>query len=270
MNLDVDAVTEIVRAAGATIERIRGEGFEVEDKGVDDPVTRADRAADQILKRSLLDLHPCGWLSEESTDDAARLDERFVWVVDPLDGTKEFVMGLPEYSVSVALVENGSVVLGVVHNPVTAETFVAQRGAGAHRIDRAGDRARIRVAEGDLLLASRSELRHGEFDPFEQDWQIEPCGSIAYKLARIAAGEAAATFSRGPKWEWDVCAGALIVAESGGTAHSVLGETLRFNQAFPKVKGILAGASQAAARALATISAMPPSERMEAEFPSTS
>lgn len=267
MNLEIDAVTEIVRAAGAAIEKIRAQGFEVEDKGKDDPVTRADRAADEILKGGLLDLYPCGWLSEESADDPTRLDETFVWIVDPLDGTKEFVLGIPEYSVSVSLVNNGSAVVGVVHNPVTGETFVAQRGTGAHRLDAAGEQTPLRVAEGNLLLASRSELRYGEFDPFQAGWRIEACGSIAYKLGRVAAGEAAATFSRGPKWEWDVCAGSLLIAEAGGSASSVLGSTLRFNQPFPKVKGILAGAPHAAERALTTISSIPPSARMEAEFP---
>ncbi len=267
MDLKIEAVTEIAIAAGKIIQRVRADGFEVEHKGIDDPVTRADRAADELLHNELLALFPCGWLSEETADSPDRMDERYLWVVDPLDGTKEFIGGIPEYAVAVALVEDGSPRLGVVHNPVTGETFWAERGRGAFRATSHQTGESIRVAEGNLLFASRSELRYGEFDPFVDAWEVEACGSIAYKLARIAGGDAAATFSRGPKWEWDVCAGSFLIQEAGGHAADLLGGSLLFNKPFPKVKGILAGAPDACQRAFTQIKILPPSDRMEAEFP---
>jgi len=97
---------------------------------------------------------------------------------------------------------------------------------------------------------------------FVDDWQVEHVGSIAYKLGLVAAGQGAVTLSRGPKWEWDVCAGALLVEEAGGVATDVFGAPLRFNQPFPKVKGVLAGAPDARRRALAQVSALGPSDRM--------
>jgi myo-inositol-1(or 4)-monophosphatase len=204
-----------------------------------------------------LALHPAGWLSEETADDSARLAQDRLWVVDPLDGTREFVKGIPEYSVAVALVERGEVVLGLVHNPATGDLISAVRDGGALR-----NGEPIRVVDGPGLLASRSELARGEFEPFEDSWSVRPMGSIQLKLALVAAGVAAATFSRGPKHEWDVCAGALIVAEAGGRATDLFGDPLAFNQPFPKVKGILAGAPAAYARAREELSAVGASERM--------
>ena len=243
--------------AGALIQKIRTEGFETSSKGPAGPVTRADREADDLLKQELNKLVPVGWLSEETADDRDRLAHDRVWVVDPLDGTKEFIKGLPEYSVAVALVERGKPVLGVVHNPATCDTFAAARRLGARRNGKP-----IRVREGNRLLASRSETASGEFEQFVSAWEVEPVGSIQFKLALVAAGEAAVTLSRGPKHEWDVCAGALIVQEAGGIATDVFGERLRFNQPLPKVRGILAAAPAAYVRARQQVAAIGASDRM--------
>ena len=116
--------------------------------------------------------------------------------------------------------------------------------------------------EGATLLASRSEVARGEFDPFQADWDVKPVGSIQLKLALVAAGTAGLTLSRGPKHEWDVCAGAIIVREAGGVATNVFGDRLRFNQPFPKTKGILAGAPKAFARAKDRVDAIGASYRM--------
>ena len=253
----LERVIAAAEAAGRVIEEIRGAGFAVEQKGSAGPVTEADRAADELLKKKLLALDACGWLSEETADDRSRMGQRRLWVVDPLDGTKEFVMGIPEYSVAVALVEDGSPILGVVHNPVTRETFAAQRETGAQR-----NGVRIEIAEGNQLLASRSEVKRGEFASFASEWDIMSVGSIEYKLALIAAGQAGVTLSRGPKWEWDVCAGALLVEVAGGVATDVFGRRLAYNQSFPKVKGILAGAPEAHDRALRAIRQLGASDRM--------
>ena len=257
----IDRVIEIAEEAGRVIQAVREKGFEVEQKGAQGPVTDADRAADELLRTRLLALEGCGWLSEETADDERRLQQERLWVVDPLDGTKEFVKGIPEYSVAIGLVENGTAILGVVHNPSTGDTYSASRGAGAFKN---GDP--IEVAEGRRLLASRSEIKRGEFGVFEADWEVVAAGSIEHKLALVASGDGAATLSRGPKWEWDVCAGAVIVEEAGGVACDMLGGALEFNKPFPKVRGILAGAPRAYGRALQVARSVGASDRM-AEFP---
>ncbi len=257
----LEQVVAIAKRAGQVIQEIRETGFDVEQKGSAGPVTVADRAADALLRTELLALETCGWLSEETADDPSRLSQDRIWVVDPLDGTKEFVKGIPEYSVAIGLVENGRPMLGVVHNPVTGDTYWAGRGAGAFK-----NGNRIEVKEGSKLLASRSEIKMGEFRIFESDWDVSPVGSIEYKLALIAAGDAAVTMSRGPKWEWDVCAGSIIVEEAGGVACDVFGDVLEFNKPFPKLKGVLAGAPRAYERTLGTVQSVGASERMR-EFP---
>ena len=119
---------EITQQAGREIMRYFRAAYTVVDKSPDNPVTDADLAADEFLKNMLVKLLPeAGWLSEESADDSSRLEKRLCWVVDPLDGTKEFVMGIPEFTVSVALVDEGTPLLGVIHNPVSGETVYGQR-----------------------------------------------------------------------------------------------------------------------------------------------
>lgn len=233
--------TTITRAAGAAIMHYYQSRFNVADKSPDNPVTDADLAADGLLHERLLALLPeAGWLSEETADSEARLERRFVWVVDPLDGTKEFVMGIPEFSVAVALVEWDTPVLAVVYNPATEELYSARKGGGlTYNGAPVATSSRDRLA-GARVDASRSEMKRGEFEPFAALVELNVVGSIAYKLARVAAGQADATWSRGPKHEWDICAGALLVSEGGGSCVDLDGAPLRFNKSFPKVNGLIA------------------------------
>jgi len=264
----IDKVVEITKRAGLIIEEVRSTAFEVEQKGSMGPVTEADRQADEFLKKELLALHPAGWLSEETADNRDRLSRSKLWVVDPLDGTKEFVEGVPQYTVAVALVEDGEPILGVVHNPATNEMIFATRGGGAFlREGGGGGRCEeflpARVSDSQVILASRSEIRRGEFDPFQTGWEVEAVGSIEYKLGLVGIGRGAATLSRGPKWEWDVCAGAIIVEEAGGIVTDAFGDRFRFNKEFPKVKGVIAGAPIAYQKVLEEVSSMGQSDRMD-------
>jgi myo-inositol-1(or 4)-monophosphatase len=223
---------------------------EVRHKTPDQPVTQADLAADALLRERLMGARPRdGWLSEETEDDPARLERERVWIVDPIDGTRSFIAGYREFAVSVALTERGRSVVGVLYNPALDEVVWATEGGGTYgATDWAGGKAgarRIRMAEpvpGErpMVLASRSEIADGEFEAFRDGWRIESTGSTAWKLAGAATGPAHAYISRGPKHEWDVAAGALIVAEAGGVVSDLDGAELRFNRADPYIHGILA------------------------------
>lgn len=259
---EVDRTVEAVREAGRLVEGVRRDGFDVEEKEGQGPVTRADRGADDLLRERLTAIRPGAWLSEESADDPSRADADRVWIVDPLDGTREFVEGVPQYTVAAALLEDGRVEVGVIHNPATDETFHAVRGSGTYR-----DGERVATRDGGELLASRTELSRGEFEPFRSEWEIRPTGSTQYKLALVAAGDASATFSRGPKWEWDVCAGALLVSEAGGRCTELPGTDLGYNKPFPKVRGMLAGAPEAYRRLRQRIEEVGPADRMREDFP---
>ncbi|HWK90176.1 MAG TPA: inositol monophosphatase family protein, partial [Longimicrobium sp.] len=153
-------------------------------------------------------------------------------------GTSSFVAGRPEFAVSIGLVERGMAVLGVVHNPVTGETYHAAAGAGACK-----DGAPIRVSDDTVdgpprLLASRSDLRKGALVAFADGWRVEPLGSTAYKMARIAEGGAEGFAAFGPRAEWDVCGAAVVLREAGGMVTRLDGAELRFNQPNPSWRGI--------------------------------
>lgn len=254
----LDAVAEAARRAGEVIQKVRAEGYEVLSKGDAGPVTRADKEADALLRDALPRIVPAAWLSEETVDDPVRLQAERVWVVDPLDGTKEFIEGVPHYAVAVALVERGEPILGVVHNPSSGDTWSAFRGGGVFKNGKP-----VRCAAGRKLGASRSEIKRGEFEPFAKEWVVLPLGSIEYKLALVASGEIAGTVSRGPKHEWDVCAGAILVLEAGGCITDCYGDTLRFNNPFPKTKGVLAGAPESFALLKARLAEVGVSDRMD-------
>ena len=228
--------------AGEILRRhFRERGYEVGSKGRDNPVTSADLEADAALREHLSGAFPeYGWLSEETTDDGLRLSRRRVWIVDPLDGTKEFIKGIPEFVVAIALAEDGVPVLGVTYNPIKRELFWAARGAGCyldgtpvHVTDAAG-------LTGAVVLASRSETARGEWRAYQGQIVANPIGSVAYKLALVAAGKADATFTATPKSEWDIASGAALLAEAGGVMTDIHGHPIRFNRKQVKLDGFVA------------------------------
>ena len=217
--------------------------IEAEYKAGHDPVTEADTAVDAVLRQELL-RDGEGWLSEESVDDPSRLEKNRVWIVDPLDGTREFVAGIPEFCVSVAMVEDGVPVAGGICNPATNEVFLGSVGSGVTyngKIAHASTRANL---EGAVVLASRSETKRGEWKRFEQAAvEVRPMGSVAYKLALVAVGMADITFTLTPKHEWDIAAGAALVVSGGGFISTLENSPLRCNRKSPLLTGLLAGGS---------------------------
>src|SRR5581483_7603732 len=180
---------------------------DAEYKAGHDPVTQADRGLDSLLREKLLRPGE-GWLSEESADNLSRLERERVWVVDPLDGTREFVEGVPEFCVSIALVESGQAVAGGICNPATNEVFLGAKDSGVTYNGAPVGVSQRKTLREAVVLASRSETRRGEWDRFKNaPFKIQPTGSVAYKLARVAAGLADATFTLKPKHEWDIAAG---------------------------------------------------------------
>ncbi|MDP9349272.1 MAG: 3'(2'),5'-bisphosphate nucleotidase CysQ [Gemmatimonadota bacterium] len=242
LKLDLELALRAARAAGEVVMRAFRGGHEVRYKGPDQPVTDADLAADRILRDLLQGERPeYGWLSEETSDSPERLQRQRVWVVDPIDGTNSFVQGLAEFVVSVGLVEDGRAVLGVVYNPATGELYSATVGGGAFL-----DGAPIRVAAGEAtagpwtLLASRSEMGRGAFEPFGESWTIQPLGSTAYRMVKVAEGVGHAFISRGPKKEWDLCGAHVVVREAGGRVTDAAGEPLCYNRPQPVFQGVVA------------------------------
>ena len=238
---DVVRIREGLTAASDVVRRFAPGNVAFDTKGErGDPVTAADHAVDKVL-RGILPRAGEGWLSEESADDESRLDKSRVWVVDPIDGTREFVDGVPEWCISIGLVEEGIPVAGGIFNPVTGDLVV---GSLEHGVTHNGREARVRDPgdlEGMTVLASRSERRRGEWDRFEKaPFKVRPCGSVAYKMALVAAGKAEATWTLVPKSEWDVAAGTALVRAAGGRVALADGSEPRFNREKPVFPNLIA------------------------------
>lgn len=232
---------ETIVKAGQAILDLQKKEIHISLKSNSDIVTQADYLVNDILKNTLMSAYPDdGWLSEETVDNRDRLKYKRVWIVDPIDGTKEFVKRIPEFAISVALVENGVPMLAAVYNPLSKELFHAMKGEGAYLNQQRIHCQRVLSAEKFLLLASRSEEKRGEWDKFKREHEVKVVGSIAYKLALLAAGKADATFSLGPKNEWDIAAGVLLVLEAGGQVSDKQGVTFVFNQANTLVDSVIA------------------------------
>jgi myo-inositol-1(or 4)-monophosphatase len=232
-------ITSAIDAAKEVFARFTPGEIQAEYKAGHDPVTEADRALDAVLRRNLLRAGE-GWLSEESADDPSRLHNERVWVVDPLDGTREFVQGIPEFCVSIAMVEHGRPVAGGICNPATKEVFLGAVDCGMTYNGAPASASLRRELEGAVVLASRSETRRGEWKQFHTaPFKVQPMGSVAYKLARVSAGLADITFTLTPKHEWDVAAGAALVASGGGFVQT-LKSPLACNSKDPLLDGLIA------------------------------
>lgn len=210
---------ELLRAAAAEAGRIAMGYFrqspEVWFKGGNSPVSEADYAADHYLRETLMAARPdYGWLSEETADNLDRLAARRTFVVDPIDGTRGFVEGRTAWCVSVAVVENGRSLAGVLECPARNETYWAIAGGGAFlngtplRVRELGERARIAGPKPMI-------------DKMPEEWQERLdreayIPSLAYRVAMIASGALDATFVKPNAHDWDIAAAELILTEAGG------------------------------------------------------
>jgi myo-inositol-1(or 4)-monophosphatase len=241
-------------AARDVFSRFTAGAIETEYKAGHDPVTEADRAVDAVLRQNLL-REGEGWLSEETADNPLRLEKKHVWIVDPLDGTREFVLGLPEFCVSIGFVEEGKPVAGGIYNPATKETFLGAIDTGVLYNGKPSAPSRRTSLDGALVLASRSEVKRGDWKQFEgAPFTTKAMGSVAYKLALVSAGLADVTFTLTPKNEWDVAAGAALVMAAGGFVCQPDASELRCNRRDPLLPGLLAGGPFLREEVLAAVS----------------
>jgi len=237
---DLARLEKALDLSGDLIQRLLRGSITVSRKKGGDPVTEVDLAVSEALRK---ELHRPGegWLSEESKDDLSRLRCSRVWVVDPLDGTREFVEGVPEWCVSIGLVEDGVAVAGAILNPATKESYVGSKETGLRRNGRAARVRRRAALKGALVLASRTEVARGEWERFQGGpYKVQATGSVAYKLAMVAAGQADVTWTLTPKHEWDVAAGVALMAAGGGICWIPKKEPLRFNQKSSLLTGLVA------------------------------
>lgn len=231
---------DAVRKAGARAQQLARDGFDVYTKPDRSPVTTADLEVNRILQEQLSAHFPDdGWLSEESPDDPTRLNKPRVWIVDPIDGTKAYLNGLPEYCISVGLVEQGRPVVAVIFNPSTDELFSARRGAGLY-LNGKPVQAQEPQASPPVVMVTPRELRQGRLAAILERAHCRPMYSIAHALALVAVGRVQATITFEPENEWDLAASVLLVEESGGSMTDGTGKGFRFNQPNPRCRGVIA------------------------------
>jgi myo-inositol-1(or 4)-monophosphatase len=237
---DLQRIAEALEAAAAIMHRLERDPLAVTVKGNGDSAT----AADLMVNERLFELLPGdgdGWLSEETADDQRRLGKRRIWVVDPLDGTREYIAGIPEYCISIGLVEDGEAVAGGICNPATREVFLGSRETGVTLNGVPVPASSGLERQEPLVLASRSEASRGEWDGFRgAPFTVRPVGSVAYKLALVAAGLADGTWTTVPKHEWDVAAGVALVLAAHGMATTLAGTPRVFNLPDTLVQGLIA------------------------------
>lgn len=238
--LDRARLEAIIRRAGEIAMSqwpVDNKALEVYGKMDGTPVSAADLAVDAFLRGELTRLLPCaGWLSEETIDAPNQRAGELVWLVDPIDGTRDFIRGRTGWAISVALVSNHRPLISVLHAPARDEYWQAEAGHGAFR-------------NGEKLVASRRDVLAGARVPTralpaeDADMEmVEQPNSIALRIAMVAADQADLVATLRWGYEWDLAAAALIAREAGAAISDALGGKLNYNKPDPRVFGVAVSA----------------------------
>lgn len=249
--LDENRLLSILREAGRiALSRWPGDGHSLKawDKAPGDPVSEADLEVDRFLRRELTALLPsAAWLSEESADEKERTDSDLIWLVDPIDGTRDYVRGRTGWAISVALVSAQRPLIGVLLAPARHEEWVSQAGRGAR-------------LNGKALTASTRTQFSGARVPIDQlpsvdsDLVIvEKPNSIALRIAMVADDRADLVATLRWGFEWDIAAATLIAREAGAEVSDAFGRPLAYNKHDPRDFGVLVSAPGIHAEAVARL-----------------
>jgi myo-inositol-1(or 4)-monophosphatase len=222
-----------VREAGVLARGMFGASLKNWTKGpTESPVSEADIAVDDLLRTRLTAGNDgIAWLSEESVDDPARLAARYVWIVDPIDGTRAYIAGFPDWAVSAALVADGRPVVACLYAPVTEQFFAARANGGA-----TCNGIAIAATQGAELAGARIAVA----PPFAAMPRVR---SLALRLAQVAHGACDVAYAGGNSHDWDLAAADLLVHEAGGALTSITGGTVTYNRPVPR-HGMLVAAGR--------------------------
>lgn len=241
---DLDLLVEAALESGEIARKYWRKSPETWEKDAGaGPVTEADLAVNAHLHQRLLAARPdYGWLSEESTDDASRLDAARCFIIDPIDGTRAFIDGQQGFSHSLAVAEGDRIIAGVVHLPVMGLTYAAH-AEGAATLNGAPIAPRDAGVEGARVLTPRASMepvfwKGGTPPPFRREFRP----SLAWRLCLVAEGRFDAALSLRAAWEWDIAAGALIAERAGAAVSDMVGRRMRFNSPAAMVDGLVIAA----------------------------
>ncbi|WP_341863368.1 3'(2'),5'-bisphosphate nucleotidase CysQ [Gymnodinialimonas sp. 57CJ19] len=241
---DLKLLCDAALQAGAIAKQFFGNDPAVFDKGPEGPVTEADLAIDAMLHDVLRTARPdYGWLSEETDDDRARLSAEHVFICDPIDGTRAFIEGSTSFSHSLAVSRNGKITAAAVFLPMRDKLYSAALGAGATLNDAPLQvTTTAHLAEATVLTTKANmQAHHWKEGVPEVNKAYRP--SLAYRMSLVGEGRFDAMMTFRPTWEWDIAAGALIIAEAGGIVTDSFGVPLQFNGPRAQVDGVLTGSA---------------------------
>jgi myo-inositol-1(or 4)-monophosphatase len=238
---ELSIIRQALTQASDRLKRIAQEGLTIQIKPDGSPVTNADLEVNRIILEALSAGFPDdGWLSEESPDDPIRLQKDRVWILDPIDGTKPFIKHLPQFAISLALIDHGQPSIGIIFNPATHEYFCAVRGEHPTLNGRS---IQVRRTTGHRLsfLVNAWPINRSTIRTWRETADIHPImGSIAYSLALVAAGWVDGLINFGTQNEWDIAAALPLIQTAGGIVVDKDQKPIQFNQPHPTVHGIIA------------------------------
>ena len=242
---DLRLLVDAAERAGEIAKRFFKRDLQVWDKGEEGPVTEADLAIDTMLRDTLLGARAdYGWLSEETEDGTARLDAEHVFICDPIDGTRAFIEGGRSFAHSLAVARDGAITAAAVLLPMRDKMYAAALGEGATL-----NGMRLAVSQAPALPEATVLTTKGNLTDLHWPKGVPDIGrayrpSLAYRMSLVGEGRFDAMMTFRDTWEWDIAAGALIVAEAGGAVSEGIGQPLRFNNPGAQVAGVIAGAPQ--------------------------
>lgn len=246
--ITIRQLIEVVENAGEAAMEFY-EDPDVYYKKDDSPLTKADLASEKALLDSLREFGDFGFLSEETADDRSRLEKEYVWIIDPLDGTVDFIQKTGEFSIMVGLVRKGEPIMGVVYQPSIEKMYFAEKGKGAFVHIGKGAEIKLLVSQVSDLKEARLVVSRNHLSKKDNASAIDmglgnyvQAGSNGVKMCLIAQGNAELFFNTWSGFgEWDSCAPDIILTESGGKVTGTDGEPLRYNKEIPKSnRGIVA------------------------------
>ncbi|MEA2006607.1 MAG: 3'(2'),5'-bisphosphate nucleotidase CysQ [Patescibacteria group bacterium] len=246
--ITIRQLIEVVKEAGTAAMEFYDDP-DVYYKKDDSPLTKADLASEKVLLDRLKEFGDFGFLSEESADDKSRLDKEYTWIIDPLDGTMDFIQKTGEFSVMVGLVKGGLPVMGVVYQPSIEKIYFAEKSKGAFVRIGQGAEIKLRVSQVSDLKEARLVVSRNHLSKRDSSVAIDmglgnyvQAGSNGVKMCFIAQGNAELFFNSWTGFgEWDSCGPDLILRESGGVVTGMDGKPLKYNKEVPKSdRGIVA------------------------------
>jgi len=240
---DLALISEAARAGGTLALAHRADGVKVRTKTDGTPVTEADEAVDRLLFERLTAARPdYGWLSEETADDPARLRTARQFIVDPIDGTKAYLKGDPWYVVSIAVVEAGQTLAGVLYAPALDELYQVTRGGGATLNGQPIRASGTRELQGAAMLGDAPLFADPRWPTPWPSMRIVDRNAVAYRMALVASGAFDAALSLSSKRDWDLAAATLLCQEAGAVVTDHQGGELSFNSPGAKVRSLICAA----------------------------